>query len=157
NADNGVIAQALKRGDRVQIRGFGTFETRQRKARTGRNPRTGQEIKIAGSNSPSFRAGQGLKDAIKEARRFATLPKSAAPREGDAALFRRHHVPSGPGPGSSRTLVARGRRGSRCGGRRTPPPPSRAVIVSVRFTRDTFAAGVTRPDDERSGVAVSRR
>lgn len=65
NADNGVIAQALKRGDRVQITGFGTFETRQRKARTGRNPRTGQEIKIAASNSPSFRAGKGLKDAIK--------------------------------------------------------------------------------------------
>jgi len=61
----GIIASALKQGDKVQITGFGTFETRTRKARTGRNPRTGKEIKIAASTSPSFRAGKGLKDAIK--------------------------------------------------------------------------------------------
>lgn len=61
----GVIADALKRGDKVQITGFGTFETRTRKARTGRNPRTGEEIKIDASVTPSFRAGKGLKDAIR--------------------------------------------------------------------------------------------
>jgi DNA-binding protein HU-beta len=61
----GIISKALKKGDKVQITGFGTFETRTRKARTGRNPRTGKEIKIAASVSPSFRAGKGLKDAIK--------------------------------------------------------------------------------------------
>ena len=64
-ADNGVIASALKKGDKVQITGFGTFETRQRKARTGRNPRTGQEIRIGPSTSPSFRPGKGLKDSVK--------------------------------------------------------------------------------------------
>jgi nucleoid DNA-binding protein len=64
NAD-GIISRSLKRGDKVQITGFGTFETRTRKARTGRNPRTGKEIHIAASVSPSFRAGKGLKDAIK--------------------------------------------------------------------------------------------
>jgi DNA-binding protein HU-beta len=61
----GIISSALKKGNKVQITGFGTFETRTRKARTGRNPRTGKEIKIAASVSPSFRAGKGLKDAIK--------------------------------------------------------------------------------------------
>ncbi|HEX7119544.1 MAG TPA: HU family DNA-binding protein [Longimicrobiales bacterium] len=65
NAGSGVIATALKRGDKVQITGFGTFETRKRKARTGRNPRTGKEIRIGPTTSPSFRAGKGLKDAIK--------------------------------------------------------------------------------------------
>lgn len=64
-AGDGIISKALKKGDRVQITGFGTFETRKRKARTGRNPRTGKEIKIAASKSPSFRAGKGLKDAIR--------------------------------------------------------------------------------------------
>lgn len=64
-ADGGIIAKALKGGDRVQITGFGTFETKHRKARTGRNPRTGQTIQIAASNTPSFRAGKGLKDAIQ--------------------------------------------------------------------------------------------
>jgi len=65
NASNGIIANALKAGDKVQITGFGTFETRQRKARTGRNPRTGTEIRIGPSTSASFRPGKGLKDAIK--------------------------------------------------------------------------------------------
>jgi DNA-binding protein HU-beta len=62
---DGVLTSALKRGDRVQITGFGTFETRQRKARTGRNPRTGEEIKIGPTISPSFRPGKALKDAVK--------------------------------------------------------------------------------------------
>lgn len=64
-SDDGIITSALKEGDRVQITGFGTFETRERKARTGRNPRTGEEIQIAASTSPSFRAGKGLKEAVK--------------------------------------------------------------------------------------------
>jgi len=61
----GIIATALRKGDRVQITGFGTFETKKRKARTGRNPRTGKEIKIGPTTSPSFRPGKGLKDAVK--------------------------------------------------------------------------------------------
>jgi len=63
--DGGVIAKTLKKGGRVQITGFGTFEAKQRKARTGRNPRTGQTIKIAATKTPAFRAGKGLKDGIK--------------------------------------------------------------------------------------------
>lgn len=62
--DGGIISGALKRGHKVQITGFGAFESRQRKARTGRNPRTGQTIHIAASKSPAFRAGKGLKDAL---------------------------------------------------------------------------------------------
>jgi DNA-binding protein HU-beta len=65
DAENGIIAGALRDGDRVQITGFGTFESRERKARTGRNPRTGQEIKIGATTSPSFRPGKALKDSVK--------------------------------------------------------------------------------------------
>lgn len=65
DTDGGIITTALKRGDRVQITGFGTFETRQRKARMGRNPRTGQQIRIGPTTSPTFRAGKALKDAVK--------------------------------------------------------------------------------------------
>jgi DNA-binding protein HU-beta len=65
--DDGVITEALKQGDRVQITGFGTFETRERKARTGRNPRTGLEIRIGPTTSASFRPGKALKDAVKPA------------------------------------------------------------------------------------------
>ena len=64
STDDGIIAKALKKKDRVQITGFGTFEAKHRKARTGRNPRTGQTIQIAASQTPGFKAGKGLKDAI---------------------------------------------------------------------------------------------
>lgn len=64
SVDNGIISQALKSGDKVQITGFGSFETKQREARKGRNPRTGKEIDIAASTSAAFRPGKGLKDSI---------------------------------------------------------------------------------------------
>jgi DNA-binding protein HU-beta len=66
NTKDGIMTRALKTGDRIQITGFGTFETRKRKARTGRNPRTGKEIKIGPTTTPSFRPGKALKDAIKK-------------------------------------------------------------------------------------------
>jgi DNA-binding protein HU-beta len=66
SVENGLIAEALRTGDKVQITGFGSFETKKREARKGRNPRTGKEIDIAASTSAAFRAGKGLKDAIGE-------------------------------------------------------------------------------------------
>jgi len=59
-----TISQALKKGESVTLVGFGTFEARKRGARTGRNPRTGEEIKIAESMNPAFKAGKALKDAV---------------------------------------------------------------------------------------------
>lgn len=59
------IMNALKKGEKVTITGFGTFEVRSRKARTGRNPQTGEEIMIPARNVAAFRAGKALKDAVK--------------------------------------------------------------------------------------------
>ena len=59
-----TIKKNLIEGEKVQIIGFGTFENRTRSARKGRNPRTGEEIKIAASKLPSFKAGKGLKEAV---------------------------------------------------------------------------------------------
>ena len=59
-----VITSALKRGDEVRLVGFGNFSVTRRKASTGRNPRTGESIKIAASKTPKFKAGKGLKDAV---------------------------------------------------------------------------------------------
>ncbi|HHY47171.1 MAG TPA: HU family DNA-binding protein [Firmicutes bacterium] len=58
------VAEALKAGDKVTLVGFGSFEVRKRAARTGRDPRTGQEIKIGARKVPVFRAGKSLKDAV---------------------------------------------------------------------------------------------
>ena len=59
-----AITNALKKGDTVTLVGFGTFEKRHRKARVGRNPRTGEALQIKASNVPSFKAGKALKDAV---------------------------------------------------------------------------------------------
>ena len=59
-----AISASLKKGDAVQLIGFGTFKVNERKARTGRNPQTGAEIKIAASKAPAFVAGKALKDAV---------------------------------------------------------------------------------------------
>lgn len=59
------ISEALQNGDKVQIIGFGNFETRERAARKGRNPQTGEEIEIAASKVPAFKAGKQLKDVVK--------------------------------------------------------------------------------------------
>lgn len=60
-----AIGDSLKNGESVQIVGFGTFKVNHRKARTGRNPKTGKEIKIAASRVPAFSAGKGLKDTCR--------------------------------------------------------------------------------------------
>lgn len=60
-----AISKSLKKGDAVQLIGFGTFKVNKRSARTGRNPRTGEEIKIAAAKVPAFVAGKALKDLVK--------------------------------------------------------------------------------------------
>ncbi len=60
-----TIVSALKAGEKVQVVGFGSFETKARAERTGRNPATGKEIKIAASKVPTFKAGKAFKDAVK--------------------------------------------------------------------------------------------
>ncbi len=60
------IIEAVARKDKVQIVGFGTFEARERKAKVGKNPRTGEEINIAASVVPAFKAGKAFKDATNK-------------------------------------------------------------------------------------------
>jgi len=59
-----AVTQSLKDGDQVTVVGFGTFLVRDRSARTGRNPQTGETINIAAAKAPSFKAGKALKDAV---------------------------------------------------------------------------------------------
>ncbi|HEY5566081.1 MAG TPA: HU family DNA-binding protein [Gammaproteobacteria bacterium] len=59
-----AVANALKKGQQVAVVGFGTFSVKHRAARAGRNPRTGETIRIAASNVPGFKAGKALKDAV---------------------------------------------------------------------------------------------
>ncbi|HLR92374.1 MAG TPA: HU family DNA-binding protein [Atopostipes sp.] len=60
-----VVTETLADGERVQVIGFGSFEVRDRAARKGRNPQTGEEIEIPATKVPAFKAGKGLKDAVK--------------------------------------------------------------------------------------------
>jgi len=64
DATTAAITASLKKGDPVTLIGFGTFKVTKRAARTGRNPRTGAELKVAARNAPAFTAGKALKDAV---------------------------------------------------------------------------------------------
>ncbi|MBQ7098047.1 MAG: HU family DNA-binding protein [Clostridia bacterium] len=66
NAFVGAVEDALVKGDKVQLVGFGGFEVRERAARTGRNPQTGAEMKIDAAKVPAFKAGKALKDLINK-------------------------------------------------------------------------------------------
>lgn len=59
-----VVSEELKKGGKIQLVGFGTFEVSERAAREGRNPRTGENMKIAASKTPKFKAGKALKDLV---------------------------------------------------------------------------------------------
>ena len=61
-----TVQGALSEGDKVQLIGFGTFEVKERAARTGRNPRTGEDIEIPAAKLPAFKAGKALKDAVNK-------------------------------------------------------------------------------------------
>ena len=61
-----VVSKQLKKKDKVQLVGFGTFETSKRAARTGKNPQTGESIKIPASIAPKFKAGKALKDLVNK-------------------------------------------------------------------------------------------
>lgn len=66
NAAFDVIAFALSKGEKVQVSGFGIFEVKEREARMGRNPRTGEAMEIAASRTPTFKASKTLKDALEK-------------------------------------------------------------------------------------------
>lgn len=66
NAFTEAVTKSLKKGDTVGLVGFGTFSVSKRKARKGRNPQTGKEINIPAAKVPKFKAGKGLKDAVKK-------------------------------------------------------------------------------------------
>ena len=66
NAVFASIEEALAKEEKVQVIGFGTFEVKAREARTGRNPQTGDEIKIPASKNPVFKAGKALKDSVNK-------------------------------------------------------------------------------------------
>lgn len=61
----GVVSKSLSKGEKVTWTGFGTFEVRHRAARMGRNPQTGAPLHISATKTPAFKAGKGLKDAVK--------------------------------------------------------------------------------------------
>lgn len=69
NAYTAVITKSLQEGDKVTLVGFGTYEVRERAARSGKNPQTGEEIQIEAAKVPAFKPGKGLKDIVNGAKK----------------------------------------------------------------------------------------
>jgi DNA-binding protein HU-beta len=102
---------AVKKGERVSLVGFGTFERRDRKARTARNPRTGAPVKVKATKIPAFRAGQGFKDVVsgRSAAPRLTAAKPAAKASGSRASASRA---SGSRVARATATATRGRGGA---------------------------------------------
>lgn len=81
NAVTEAVREALVKGEKVQLIGFGTYEVRERAARKGRNPQTGKEIKIAAAKVPAFKAGKALKDAVNPAPKVVAPAPKATPKK----------------------------------------------------------------------------
>ena len=71
-----VVAEQLKKGEKIQLVGFGTFEVSERAARKGKNPQTGEAIKIPASKSPKFKAGKALKETVNTKAKVVSKKKS---------------------------------------------------------------------------------
>ena len=84
-----AMTEALRRGSRIEIRGFGSFQVKIREAREGRNPKTGEEVRIPAKRTPFFKVGKELKERIDDAWREEKAqggPPPGQPREGDGTL-----------------------------------------------------------------------
>ena len=116
-----VIVRTVNKGEKVNITGFGVFEKRARAARTARNPRTGETVKVKKTNVPAFRAGTTFKDVVSGAKK---LPKVVAPKKTAATASASRSTAA-----TTRTAAAR--------------PASRAAATTTRSTRTTAAKPAT--------------
>ena len=87
----GGIVESLRRGDKIEIRGFGSFRTRQRRARTGRNPKTGAQVSVPAKTIPFFKPSKELKDLVNG---------EQAKQEPPAAAAAPSSIPPAPAPSS---------------------------------------------------------
>jgi integration host factor subunit beta len=79
------VVRSLRAGDKIEIRGFGSFRTRQRKARVGRNPKTGDRVEVPPKKIPYFKPSKELKDLVNHGAAASGAPASPAPSGGGAA------------------------------------------------------------------------
>jgi len=125
------IVRSLRVGDKIEIRGFGSFRTRQRKPRVGRNPKTGDRVEVPAKKIPFFKPSKELKDLVNNApgeNAVAMPPTTPSARPGRTPPTR----PAG-GPRSSTSTTRPGRRRA--------SRPSSATAASRRPTRFTLACG----------------
>src|SRR3990172_5572469 len=88
-----AMAKALRDGERIEIRGFGSFQVKVREAREGRNPKTGEEVQIPAKRTPFFKVGKELKEMVDGGEESSapppSEPRTGAPREGGVKFLRR--------------------------------------------------------------------
>jgi DNA-binding protein HU-beta len=118
---------AVKKGERVALVGFGTFERQNRKARTARNPRSGAPVKVKATKVPRFRAGQGFKDVVAGK---ATAPKLTPPKA------------------AAKASTAKATSGSRASGSRASA--SRASTTRATASRNSAAKSTAKATSSRS-------
>lgn len=132
-----TITRSVAKGDRVAITGFGSFEKQDRPARTARNPRTGEKVRVKKTAVPRFRAGQGFRDVVSGAKKLPKLP----------AVGARATASAGTAP-ASRTTTTR-----RAGAATRPASPKPTARVSGKSTAKASAG---RASAGRASTGTSR-
>jgi DNA-binding protein HU-beta len=107
---------AVKKGDRVSLVGFGTFERQDRRARTARNPRSGEPVKVKATKVPRFRAGQGFKDVVAGK---AAAPKLTAAKAASSARVSGRSTTRATASKATATKASRPKATAKAGGRAT--------------------------------------
>lgn len=122
------IQQAVRKGEKVTLPGFGTFERRQRSARTGRNPRTGASIRIGASKVPAFKAGATFRDVVSGAvaRKASPAKKKASPAKKKAAPAKKKASPAKKSPAKKKAPAKKRAPAKKSPARKSPARKSPA-------------------------------
>ncbi|MBX6356837.1 MAG: HU family DNA-binding protein [Micromonosporaceae bacterium] len=122
------VQSAVAKGDRVAITGFGVFEKRVRAARTARNPRTGETVKVKKTSVPTFRPGAGFKDVVASGR----VPKATAAKKGAAA---KKTAKAAPAKGAKAAATARATATAKAAAKKAPAKKAAARKAPARKAR----------------------
>jgi len=153
----GELTAALSAGERVTLTGFGTFEPAARPARTGRNPRTGDQVEIAASVSARFRPGAGLRSALSGAVASEPAPTSADEDAGSPSP-----VKSTPEPGTTHGAPVKAKAVANANGATKPGAPAKAKAKAKAPAKAKGAAkrktvGQAKPADAVKGKKKRRK
>ncbi len=160
-----TVVRTVSKGERVALTGFGIFEKVERKARSARNPATGEKVRVKKTSVPKFKAGQGFKDVVSGAKKLPRQPAATKSTDGTTSAGRKTTSSSG-GPGTAKKTAAKKTAAKKTAAKRTATKKSTASKTAATktaakkstATKTTRAAGGrATPGRKTSSGTTTRR